>query len=133
MTILTKGMGAILKGIKTLKKSKKFPGKDAAKQLDKRGPRKKGRDFLDVRDRINRTKSRREGVAAKIREFRENKGKLTGATSNVKETIKKSKFNKPGSKVVKKEGGVEVLLKPGSKKKDLRKFKEFIKTGERRK
>ena len=132
MTLLTRGMGAIVKGIKTLKKSKKFPGKDARKQLDKRGP-SKGRFFEDVNSRITRTKNLRDQKASQIREFRENKGKLTGATSNVKETIKKSKFNKPGSKVVKKEGGVEVLLKPGSKKKDLRKFKEFIKTGKRKK
>jgi len=132
MAIITKGMGAILKEIKTLKKSKKFPGKDAGKQLEKRGPSKR-RDKQDVKNRITRTKNLRDQKAAQIKEFRENKGKFSGATSNVKETIEKSKFNKPGSKVVKKEGGFEVLLKPGSKKKDLRKFKEFIKTGERKK
>tara|TARA_R100000935_G_C2696235_1_gene108492 strand:- start:50 stop:448 length:399 start_codon:yes stop_codon:yes gene_type:complete len=132
MALITRGMGAILKGIKNLKKSKKFPGKNAQKQLEKRGP-SKGKDFLDVDSRITRTKDLRDKKASQIKEFRENKGKFSGATSNVKETIKKSKFNKPGSKVVKKEGGVEVLLKPGSKKKDLRKFKEFIKTGKRKK
>mgnify|MGYP003644709218 FL=1 len=132
MAIITKGMGAILKKIKTLKKSKKFPGKDASKQLRERGPRK-GRDRQDIQDRIDRTKDLRDQKADQIKEFRKNKGKFTGATSNVKEIIKKSKFNKPGSKVVKKEGGFEVLLKPGSKKKDLRKFKEFIKTGKRKK
>ena len=33
MTIITKGMGAVLKGIKTLKKSKKFPGPEAGNLL----------------------------------------------------------------------------------------------------
>ena len=36
MTIITKGMGKVLKSIKTLKKSKKFPGPGAEKQLIKK-------------------------------------------------------------------------------------------------
>ena len=132
MAIITKGMGAILKGIKTLKKSKKFPGKNASKQLQEKYPKGTSKR-QEVQNRITRTKDLRDQKALQIKEFRKNEGKFSGVNSNVKETIKKSKFNKPGSKVVKKEGGVEVLLKPGSKKKDLRKFKEFIKTGERKK
>ena len=116
MAIITKGMGAILKKIKTLKKSKKFPGKDASKQLRERGPRK-GRDRQDIQDRIDRTKDLRDQKADQIKEFRKNKGKFTGATSNVKEIIKKSKFNKPGSKVVKKKAALRFYLNQVPRKK----------------
>ena len=141
MTIITKGMGAVLKSIKTLKKSKKFPGAGAEpkiirqwKKRKKEGRRVTGEDVAtDPRmDRIHRTQHRRDVTASQIKEFRKNKGKFTGATTNVPGAIQKSPFYKPGSKVVDRDG-MAVLLKAGKKKKDLRKFKEFIKTGTRRK
>ena len=123
MTIITKGMGVILKTIKGLKKSKKFPGPKAADILQKRIKDKtwKGkRDPIDVLARIQRTKDLRTSTAAKIKGFREDKGQFRSYTGNP-----------PGAKLP--EGKVIKVLKPGDKKKDLRKFKEFIKTGTRRK
>jgi len=123
MTIITKGMGVILKTIKGLKKSKKFPGPKAADILQKRIKDKtwKGkRDPIDVLARIQRTKDLRTSTAAKIKGFREDKGQFRSYTGNP-----------PGAKLP--EGKVIKVLKPGDKKKDLRKFKEYIKTGTRRK
>ena len=123
MTLITKGMGAVLKGIKSLKKSKTFPGPKAADILQKRFKDKtwKGkRDPIDVLARIQRTKDLRTSTAAKIRGFREDKGQFRSYTGNP-----------PAAKLP--EGKVMKVLKPGDKKKDLRKFKEFIKTGTRRK
>ena len=123
MTLLTKGMGVVLKGMKSLKKSKKFPGPRSAELVQKRIKDKtwKGkRDPIDVLARIQRTKDLRTSTAAKIRGFREDKGQFRSYTGNP-----------PGAKLP--EGKVMKILKPGDKKKDLRKFKEFIKTGTRRK
>ena len=134
-------MGAVLKSIKTLKKSKKFPGAGAEpkiiRQWEKR--KKEGQGVTsehiatDPRmDRIHRTQHRRDVAALQIKDFRKSKGKFTGAASNVPGSIQKSPFYKPGSQVVDRDG-IAVLLKAGKRKKDLRKFKEFIKTGTRRK
>jgi len=137
MTIVTKGMGAVLKSIKGLKKSKKFPGPKAEPKLVNQWKKRKAKGervtsehvATDPRmDRIHRTKSRRSTTALKIKEFRKNKGRFTGATSNVAGSIQKSPFYKPGSKVVQR-GPMAVLLKAGNKKKDLRKFKTQIKGG----
>ena len=134
MTIITKGMGKVLKSIKTFKKSKKFPGPGAEKQLIKKlkstKKRVTGEDVAtDPRmERIHRTQHRRDVAATQIKEFRKNKGKFTGATTNVPGGIQKSPFYKPGSKVVDRDG-TAVLLKAGDKKKNLRKFKRQIKEG----
>ena len=137
MTILTKGMGVVLKSIEGLKKSKKFPGPKAeSKLVDQWIKRKAGGERVtgehiatDPRmDRIHRTKSRRNTLASKIKQFRKNKGKFTAATSNVAGSIQKSPHFKPGSKVVQR-GPMAVLLKAGNKKKDLRQFKTQIKGG----
>ena len=123
MTLITRGMGAVLKGIKSLKRSKTFPGSKAANILQKRIKDKtwKGkRDPIDVLARIQRTKDLRASTAAKIKGFREDKGQFRSYTGNP-----------PGAKLP--EGKVMKVLKPGDKKKDLRKFNEFIKTGTRRK
>ena len=123
MTLITKGMGAVLKTIKGLKKSKKFPGPKASELLQKRikdKTWKSKRAPIDVLGRIERTKDLRTSTASKIKGFREDKGQFRSYTGNP-----------PGLKLP--EGKVMKVLKPGSKKKDLRKFKEFIKTGTRRK
>ena len=123
MTIITKGMGVVLKGMKSLKRSKTFPGPRAADILQKRFKDKtwKGkRDPIDVLARIQRTKDLRASTAAKIKGFREDKGQFRSYTGNP-----------PGAKLP--EGKVIKVLKPGDKKKDLRKFKEYIKTGTRKK
>ena len=95
-----------------------------AKQ-NKRFP--KGLEAVDIRlkakeihERIGRTQRERDVMATKIRGFREDKGQFRSYTGNP-----------PGLKLP--EGKVMKVLKPGDKKKDLRKFKEFIKTGTRRK
>ena len=142
MTIITKGMGAVLKNIKTLKKSKKFPGPDAGKLLLKEYIEKKKKNpkgttsesyETDPRKaRIDRTQDRRDRIALQIKEFRKNKGKFSGAETNVPGALQKSPFFKPGSKVVQRDGSA-ILLKAGNKKKDLRKFKTQIKTGIRKK
>ena len=134
MGLITKGMGAVLKSIKTLKKSKKFPGSKAHGQLIKKiKSRKITKDrAFDVHERIGRTQRERDITATKIKEFRKDKGRFTGMTTNSPGQIQRSPFFKPGSKVVSRDG-VAILLKAGDKKKDLRKFKEFIKTGTRRK
>ena len=142
MTLITKGMGAVLKSIKTLKKSKKFPGPRAEKKLIERfkqRARKKGERVTSetvatdpTMQRIHRTQSRRDTKALQIRDFRKNKGRFTGMTTNSPGQIQRSPFFKPGSKVVSRDG-VAILLKAGDKKKDLRKFKRQIKTGTRRK
>ena len=122
MTIITKGMGAVLKGMKSLKKSKTFPGPEAHGQLIKKlKSRKIKKDRgLEIHQRIGRTQRERDVVAAKIKGFREDKGQFRAYTGNP-----------PGAKLP--EGKTIKTLKPGDKKKDLRKFKEFIKTGTRRK
>ena len=122
MTIITKGMGAVLKGMKSLKKSKTFPGPKAHDQLIKKlKSRKIKKDRgLEIHQRIGRTQRERDVVAAKIKGFREDKGQFRAYTGNP-----------PGAKLP--EGKTIKTLKPGDKKKDLRKFKEFIKTGTRRK
>ena len=122
MTLLTKGMGAVLKGIKSLKRSKTFPGPKVHGQLIKKlKSRKIKKDRgLEIHQRIGRTQRERDVVAAKIKGFREDKGQFRSYTGNP-----------PGAKLP--EGKVMKVLKPGDKKKDLRKFKEFIKTGTRRK
>ena len=122
MTLITKGMGAVLKSIKTLAKSKKFPGPKTHEQLIKKiKSRKITKDrAFDVHERIGRTQRERDITATKIREFRKDKGRFTSYTGNP-----------PGANLL--EGKMIKIYKPGSKKKDLRKFKEFIKTGTRRK
>ena len=142
MTIITKGMGAVLKGIKTLKKSKKFPGPEAEnlllkkyKKMQKENPKGVTSESYATdprKARIDRTQTRRDRTASQIKEFRKNRGRFAGATTNVPGALQKSPFFKPGSKVVQR-GGVAVLLKAGDKKKDLRKFKTQIKTGIRKK
>ena len=116
MTLITKGMGAVLKTIKGLKKSKKFPGPNVGKLLQKKYPR----GSLNISERIGRTQHKRDITAAKIKGFREDKGQFRSYTGNP-----------PGANLP--EGKVMKVLKPGDKKKALRKFKEFIKTGTRRK
>ena len=122
MTLLTAGMGAVLKSIKTLAKSKKFPGPKTHEQLIKKiKSRKITKDrAFDVHARMGRTQRERDITATKIKEFRKDKGRFTSYTGNP-----------PGANLP--EGKVIKIYKPGSKKKDLRKFKEFIKTGTRRK
>ena len=122
MTLITAGMGAVLKSIKTLAKSKKFPGPKTHEQLIKKiKSRKITKDrAFDVHARIGRTQRERDITASKIKEFRKDKGRFTSYTGNP-----------PGANLP--EGKVLKIYKPGSKKKDLRKFKEFIKTGTRRK
>ena len=115
-------MGAVLKTIKGLKKSKTFPGPKASDLLIKKlKSRKIKKDRgLEIHERIGRTQRERDITAAKIKGFREDKGQFRSYTGNP-----------PGLKLP--EGKVMKVLKPGDKKKDLRKFKEFIKTGTRRK
>ena len=122
MTLITKGMGAVLKGMKSLKRSKTFPGPKASDLLIKKlKSRKIKKDRgLEIHERIGRTQRERDITAAKIKGFREDRGQFRSYTGNP-----------PGLKLP--EGKVIKVLKPGSKKKDLRKFKEFIKTGTRRK
>ena len=142
MTIPTKGMGAVLKTIKTLKKSKKFPGPEADNLLLKQYQKMQKENPIGVtsesyatdprKARIYRTQDRRDRTASQIREFRKNEGKFVGETTNVPGSIQKSPFFKPGSKVVQRDGSA-VLLKAGNKEKDLRKFKTQIKTGIRKK
>ena len=122
MTLITRGMGAVLKGIKSLKKSKTFPGPKAHDQLIKKlKSRKIKKDRgLEIHERIGRTQRERDVMATKIKGFREDKGQFRSYTGNP-----------PGAKLP--EGKVIKVLKPGDKKKDLRKFKEYIKTGTRRK
>ena len=122
MTLITRGKGAVLKGMKSLKKSKTFPGPKVHGQLIKKlKSRKIKKDRgLEIHERIGRTQRERDVMATKIRGFREDQGQFRSYTGNP-----------PGLKLP--EGKVMKVLKPGDKKKDLRKFKEFIKTGTRRK
>ena len=73
MTLLTKGMGVIRKAL--FKKSKKFPGKGAEKQLDVKvkkqggiGPRE-----IEIHARIGRTQRYRDIKATQLREARKGK------------------------------------------------------------
>ena len=134
MTIITKGMGAVLKSIKGLKKSKTFPGPNVEKQLIKKiksGKIKKHGKGWDISERIGRTQRARDIMATKIKGFRKDKGKFTAYTGNTNLKNVDQKHLKYGN--VRQEGPVAVVTKAGTPKKDLRKFKEFIKTGTRRK
>ena len=84
MTLKTKGMGVIAKNL--FKKSKKFPGPKADKQLQKKvdtrirhGKRvhgakgKIGQGDIDVHARIGRTQRYRNLKAAELREARKGK------------------------------------------------------------
>ena len=122
-------MGAVLKTIKGLKKSKTFPGPNVGKLLQKKYPR----GSLNISERIGRTQRARDVTATKIKEFRKDKGKFTAYTGNVPVVDTKMPFHHLKYGTVKQEGPLVKVLKPGDKKKDLRKFKEFIKTGTRRK
>ena len=98
MTIITKGMGAVLKSIKTLKKSKKFPGPKSDMLLNRKvrqrlrpkgdphrvsGFKKQtkvggvkgkiGAHDIDVHARIGRTQRYRDIMATKIKESRKSK------------------------------------------------------------
>ena len=88
MTLLTKGMGAIIKkgGGDLLKKSKKFPGSQSDKQLQKKvdtrirhGKRVRGikgqigGDDIDVHARIGRTQRYRDIKATQLKETRKGK------------------------------------------------------------
>tara|TARA_R100001129_G_scaffold137258_1_gene98582 strand:- start:341 stop:760 length:420 start_codon:yes stop_codon:yes gene_type:complete len=136
MTIVTKGMGAVLKSIKGLKKSKVFPGSGARKQLvkeyvkeQKKNPRGITSETLETdprMERIYRTQSRRERAALKIKEFRKNRGKFAAVTTTEPGIIQKSRAFKPGSKVVQR-GPMAILLGAGKLKKNLRQFKSRIK------
>jgi len=73
MTIITKGMGIIKKEL--FKRSRKFPGKGAEKQLDVKvkkqggiGPRE-----IDIHARIGRTQRYRDIKATQLREARKSK------------------------------------------------------------
>ena len=73
MTLLTRGMGVIRKAL--FKKSKKFPGKGAEKQLDVKvkkqggiGPRE-----IDIHARIGRTQRYRDIKATQLKETRKGK------------------------------------------------------------
>ena len=73
MTLLTKGMGVIRKEL--FKKSKKFPGKGAEKQLDVKvkkqggiGPRE-----IEIHARIGRTQRYRDMKAVQLKEARKGK------------------------------------------------------------
>ena len=73
MTLLTRGMGVIRKAL--FKKSKKFPGKGAEKQLDVKvkkqggiGPRE-----IEIHARIGRTQRYRDIKATQLREARKGK------------------------------------------------------------
>ena len=73
MTLLTRGMGAIRKAL--FKKSKKFPGKGAEKQLDVKvkkqggiGPRE-----IEIHARIGRSQRYRDIKATQLREARKGK------------------------------------------------------------
>ena len=85
MTIITKGMGIIMKkgGGDLLKKSKKFPGPKSDEQLQKkvdtrirRGKRVRGikgqigGDDIDVHARIGRTQRYRNLAASSLKQFR---------------------------------------------------------------
>ena len=84
MTLKTKGMGVIAKNL--FKKSKKFPGKGADKQLQKKvdtrirhGKRvhgakgKIGQGDIDVHARIGRTQRYRDIKATQLKETRKGK------------------------------------------------------------
>ena len=88
MTLITKGMGIIMKkgGGDLLKKSKKFPGPKADKQLQKKvdtrirhGKRVRGvkgsidQGDIDVHARIGRTQRYRDIKATQLKETRKGK------------------------------------------------------------
>ena len=73
MTIITKGMGVIRKAL--FKKSKKFPGKGAEKQLDIKVKKQGGigPKEIDIHARIGRTQRYRDIKATQLREARKGK------------------------------------------------------------
>ena len=73
MTIITKGMGVIAKNL--FKKSKKFPGKGAEKQLDIKVKKQGGigPKEIDIHARIGRTQRYRDIKATQLREARKSK------------------------------------------------------------
>ena len=88
MTLITKGMGIIMKkgGGDLLKKSKKFPGPKADKQLQKKvdtrirhgkkvpGVKGKiGSDDINIHSRIGRTQRYRDIKATQLKETRKGK------------------------------------------------------------
>ena len=128
-------MGAILKSIKTLKKSKKFPGPNVEKQLIKKIKAGKIKKLHggphEIMGRVGRTQRARDIMATKIKGFRKDKGKFTAFTGNVGLKGVPKHHLKYGK--IRQEGPIAVVTKAGTPKKDLRKFKEFIKTGTRKK
>ena len=73
MTLLTKGMGVIRKAL--FKKSKKFPGKGAEKQLDIKVKKQGGigPKEIDIHARIGRTQRYRDIKATQLKEARKGK------------------------------------------------------------
>ena len=73
MTIVTRGMGVIRKAL--FKKSKKFPGKGAEKQLDIKVKKQGGigPKEIDTYARIGRTQRYRDIKATQLREARKGK------------------------------------------------------------
>ena len=73
MTLLTRGMGVIRKAL--FKKSKKFPGKGAEKQLDIKVKKQGGigPKEIDIHARIGRTQRYRDIKATQLREARKGK------------------------------------------------------------
>ena len=73
MTLITKGMGVVAK--KLFKKSKKFPGKGAEKQLDIKVKKQGGigPKEIDIHARIGRNQRYRDIKATQLREARKGK------------------------------------------------------------
>ena len=73
MTLITKGMGVIAKNL--FKKSKKFPGKGAEKQLDIKVKKQGGigPKEIDIHARITRTQRYRDIKATQLKEARKGK------------------------------------------------------------
>ena len=88
--IAKRGIGKIIKKLAP-KKTKKFPGPKAGDQLSKKSkesikysPQNKG---LDVYERINRDKTRRDRIAREIKDFRS--GKNVGKADSKNPKIRK--------------------------------------------
>ena len=73
MTLITKGMGVIAKNL--FKKSKKFPGKGAEKQLNIKVKKQGGigQKQIDIHARIGRTQRYIDIKATQLREARKGK------------------------------------------------------------
>jgi len=126
-------MGAVLKTIKGLKKSKKFPGPRAHDLAVKKYKGKKTSQGIETIGRIYRTQDRRDTLARVIKGFREDKGKFRAYTGNAPGSLKKIPQHHVKYGKVRQKGPFAIVTKAGTPKKDLRKFKEFIKSGTRRK